>query len=273
MGCIHQHKVSYEVVESIVYDGCVWPPGATIKAIPRNVIKLERTEIIKRLEWEPMEKPDPLERLKNIMIFTPVYRLEPETVASIAPMLVIHATGRAITWVCQADNPGTNGRENHLHQYNRARKMFLSGDYDAMLIIESDIIPPVDVLDQLESLNAPVGYGVYRFRLSNVINIFEKYPDPTRNLGESLSIKPHLLKHAVDVGHYPCSGAGFGCVLIRREVIENIGFRRESGNSAFCDTYFARDVLSHGYKSWANMGTICGHKDERGNILWPNMPS
>lgn len=214
--------------------------------------------------------------MRDVLVFTPVLRLEPETVEAI---FSLEWEGGPLSFLLQRDNPTPDQRDklkvsvmNHLHQFERGREMFLSGSYDAMLIIESDIIPPADALQKLAAIDADCVYGVYRFRVSNVINIFEKYPDPTRNVGESLSLYPRKLKAAIKAGVVPCSGAGFGCVLIKRHILEEIPFRVEwPKNGGHCDSPFVRDVLRRGYKQMADMSVICGHKHEDGEVLWPEL--
>ena len=49
----------------------------------------------------------------DVMVFTPVWRLEQETVRA---LFAIEWDG-ALSWYLQEDNPGGNGRVNHLHQY------------------------------------------------------------------------------------------------------------------------------------------------------------
>ena len=150
--------------------------------------------------------------------------------------------------------------------------MFLAGSYDSMLVIESDIIPPVDTLQKLAALDADCAYGVYRFRASNVINIYERYPQPARNMGESLSVHPRKLKAAAKQGIYPCSGAGFGCILIKRKVLEEVPFSTEwPKNGAHCDTFWNMAVYQKGYSQMADMSVICGHKTPEGEILWPTL--
>lgn len=201
---------------------------------------------------------------RDVLVFTPVYRLEPETVAAV---LALEWDG-PLTWLFQRDNPTGSGRENILHQYVRGREVFLAGRWDAMLVVESDIIPPADTLVRLAALEADVAYGVYRFRRTNVLNVFERYPGNARNEGESLSIHPALLVEARRKGVIPCSGGGLGCTLIRRHVLEAIAFRNEENGA--CDTPFNRDVLRGGFGQMADMRVVCGHKDEFGEVLWPS---
>lgn len=253
-------------------DGSVELPGTRVTMEERKAQVLERKMIIVRDEdeWEDMQELEQalqraraMEPIRDVLVFTPVYRLEPETVQA--------ALGQewdgAISHLFQRDNPGTDGRRNHLHQYRRGRETFLAGKWDAMLVIESDIIPPPNALKELAAIGADCTYGVYRFRVTNVINIYEKYPGQPRNIGESLSVRPHIYRRAVMQQVYPCSGAGLGCVLIRRRVLEKIDFRLEE--AGHCDTFFNRDVLQAGFSQLAAMRVICGHKEEGGTVLWP----
>ena len=202
----------------------------------------------------------------NVLIFTPVFRLEPETVQA---LMMLEWEG-PLSLLLQRDNPYDEGRKNILHQYEKGRDYFLRGDYDAMLVVESDIIPPRDALKKLAALDADCAYGVYRFRVSNVVNVLERYPGTPRNEGESLSIWPEKLYGALKRGIVPCSGGGLGCVLIKRDVLETIPFRIE--DTAHCDTYFNRDVMRGGLLQVADMSIICGHKNESGEVLWPEYP-
>lgn len=214
--------------------------------------------------------------MRDILVFTPVYRLEPETVQSIFSL----EWDGPLTLLLQRDNPidleksedvRQDGVANHLHQYQRGRELFLRGPYEAMLVIESDIIPPRDTLKRLAALEVDVAYGVYLFRASPVVNVFERYKIPdARNIGESLTVRG-LWEEAKQMGVVECSGAGFGCILIRRHVLEEVPFRVEKDGvrGAHCDSYWTRDVYQRGYSMKADTQVICGHKTPEGEILWP----
>lgn len=277
------------LVDTVV-DGSVEKAGSLVDVDRGLYLHLVRRDFIEPLSdsWQDrIEQVYPARLgvngpIKNVMVFVPAFRLEPETVAAVMGL----RWGGSLTVVVQWDNPFSFGdvRKNKqvgilntLNQYKRGRELFLSGPYDAMLVVESDIIPPVDALEKMSRVNADCVYGVYRFRRSDVINIFERYPDkngkPPRNVGESLSAKPYLLRRAIQQGVYPCSGAGLGCILIRRAVLERIEFRHADDFAAHCDTYFNRDVLAAGFSQVAEMSVICGHKDEDGIVFWPELPA
>lgn len=211
--------------------------------------------------------------ISDVMVFTPVYRLEPETVQAI---MALEWDG-PLTLVLQRDNPHQaetarkTGVLNHLHQYQRGRETFLSGGYDAMLVIESDIIPPPDTLQRLAALEADLAYGCYVFRNTPVVNVFEAYPRPSMNTGESLSCHPGKWDRAREQGVVNCSGGGLGCVLIKRHVIEQTPFRIFNADISpvHCDSYFTSDCWQAGYDMQADTAVLCGHKREDGVILRP----
>jgi len=203
--------------------------------------------------------------IRDVLIFTPVLRLEPETVRE---LMMLEWEG-PLSLLLQRDNPSGDRVQDHLHQYQRGREAFLRGPYEAMLVVESDIVPPPDTLTQLAALECDVAYGCTVFRnkaWSHVVNILERYPGQARNTGESLTIRG-LWQEALRQGVIECSGSGLACVLIQRHVLEAIDFRVEDGT--YCDNWWTRDVYEAGYSMKASTRVLCGHIDEDGSVLWP----
>ncbi len=208
--------------------------------------------------------------IESVMVFTPVYRLEAETIAAI---FALEWDG-GISYLFQRDNPHLGyerltGIRNHLHQYQQGREMFITSGVDALLVIESDIIPPPDTLKRLAFLDCDAAYGCYVSRHGEpVINILERYPQPARNTGEPL-VERRAWQNAQRRGVIDCSGGGLGCVLIKRHVMEKIAFRL-TDDRVHCDTHFTQDVYQAGYEMKADCNLHCGHVTEDGRVLWPN---
>jgi hypothetical protein len=216
--------------------------------------------------------------VRDILIFTPVLRLEPATVGALMAL----EWGGPLTLVLQRDNPATGddaravGIVNHLHQYQRGRDLFLGGGYDALLVVESDIIPPPDALRRLAALaeqGAEVSYGAYLFRGNGrpMVNVLERYggwPAQARNVGEPLNGRG-LWRAAVRQGVIDCSGSGLGCTLIRRHVLEAVPFTAPEGPGHF-DTYWTNAVYQAGYRMMADLAVQCGHVDPDRGVLWPS---
>jgi len=205
--------------------------------------------------------------IRDVLVFTPVLRLEAETVKA---LFALEWDG-PLSVLFQRDNPIGHPKLDHFHQYRRGRETFLAGSYDAMLVVESDIVPPPETLKRLVAVDADVAYGCYLFRsVRPVVNVFERYPGQARNMGESLMAEPGLWKAACRQGIVECSGAGLGCVLIKRHVLEAVGFRLDDPTgvaTAHCDTFWTMDVYQAGYSMLADTGVLCEHIDVDGSVM------
>lgn len=185
-----------------------------------------------------------------------------------------------------ADALADGGRANILHNYAKGREMALAGGYDAVLIVESDVVPPPDALDRLAALLAPekeggrgadVAYGLYVFRPKGAhggrsVNVFARlHPRPggCRNIGSPLTAHPGRYEAALREGVVPCSGGGLGIVLAKRAVFEAVPFRSEGPTGNHSDAYWNADVWRAGFEQWADLAVVCGHKTPEGDVLWP----
>jgi hypothetical protein len=156
---------------------------------------------------------------------------------------------------------------NVVHQFQRGRQLALEGDYDAMLSVEHDMIVPPDALDRLWATDAGAVYGCYQLRHKmKSVNLF-RYENE-RAVGMSLSLYPRELRLARLQGWIEVSGAGFGCLLFRRKVLESIPFR-DAGNAP--DLPFATDCVRKGVKQIGRTDVVCGHIDNvwAKATLWP----
>ena len=221
--------------------------------------------------------------MARTLVFCPTYRLQPQTMGAI---FVQRAEG-GVDFLFTQDNPNPPddtdkrkwwAKENRLHNYQKARQAFLQGGYEFLMIIEDDIIPPRGALARLvqvaEKHGAEAVYGLYLFRAGyelhgqRVCNVFQA--STGRNVGMPLTNWPSEYEAAKKQGVIPCSGAGLGCVLFRRPVMETIDFRLVGREvSADCDTYLTRDIHQAGFKMMADMTVACGHVTKSGEVIWP----
>jgi hypothetical protein len=58
--------------------------------------------------------------------------------------------------------PINDGRLDILERYNRTRDIFLQGDWEALLTVESDMVLPPDAVTRLLDCDADVAYGLER---------------------------------------------------------------------------------------------------------------
>lgn len=207
----------------------------------------------------------------KILLFTPTYRrddgkpaIRPETLGALEA--IQDGEHRVTRWV--SVDPFEDKKVNVCKQYQEAQKRALAEGYDALMIVEHDVVPPPDALIRLAETDAPVVYGCYMFRCEHsVMNISMANPEKTW-----LMRNARALKEAVAKGVVECSGLGFGCILIHWTALRDFPFHAGPGAEYFPDTPFARECFDAGVKQVANLNVRCGHVLNDGRVLWPLHP-
>lgn len=230
-----------------------------------------------------MEAPVKRKRARaGVLAFTPTFGNGPraETLACVKDQVFYGKFVYEVSW----ENPyPPPDYRNVLAQYVRAREMALAGGYDALWIIEHDMWAPNDALQKLwdaltpghypvatgEGGPAGVAYGVYLFRHGpGMLNAWEWRPGMAElpghprlaKLGQPLAGYRLTLARQAQITRV--SGVGFGCMLIRREVLEQVPFRSAQPDEDYApDVPFALDCLTAGVKAVAHFGVLCGHWD------------
>lgn len=127
--------------------------------------------------------------------------------------------------------------------------------FDYLFAVDHDITFAPDTLEKLLSHNVPIVSGVYRQRLPvHKIEIYDL------NL-QRMDIKDIYNKGLVEIG-----GCGFGCVLIKREVIVDIGYpqfeyhiSQDFSHTLSEDNDFCLKARKKGHKIYCDSSIMCGH--------------
>jgi hypothetical protein len=197
----------------------------------------------------------------KVLIGTPTYTnaMRLETVASVKAQ----RTAGKWDWKVVDHNPSpAPDPRNVLASYQHLRGLFLAGPWDALLCVEHDMVLPPDALQRLWDTGAPVAYGVYLLRHGSLVLNACQYVGE-RNMGESFSLTKLRPQGVVRV-----SGVGFGCTLMRRDVVERIPFTDHGQAGQSPDVPFAQDCVHTGVTQVAHFGVLCGHI-ENGKVLMP----
>ena len=128
--------------------------------------------------------------------------------------------------------------------------------------IDTDVVPPTYCLEDLLAIDADITTGIYPLFLLD--NGFKwSVTDMDRNLLE--------MDEPLPEGPFETRSAGAGCLLVRREVFDEIGWpyfkmiyqpKWENDGKAIKsmeDMYFFDNVLDAGYKIIADPNQICKH--------------
>jgi hypothetical protein len=166
------------------------------------------------------------------------------------------------------DYPGYN-KQNWLSQERAAWKQTIDGGYDYLLHVDSDMIPPRNGLQLLVDTDSPVAYGNYCFRHGDYPYMNLVVPPVNGVYG---TLYDEITNHKQLLERFQgkvteVSGVGFGFVLIRREVLEQIPVHDLNG-SPDVDSIFAIDCCKAGIKQVGHWGVMCGHIGEN-ETYWP----
>lgn len=155
-----------------------------------------------------------------------------------------------------------------LSKHVQMRQDALDEEFDALWLVEADILMPPNALVDLIAVEADVAYALYVSRLSHMLLAFPKIDKFTgASLGADVPKAKEIWGTVVD-----SEGVGFGCTLIKQDVLKTVKFRR--ANKKFADDWsFAVDVKEAGFKSKHHLGVMCGHITRVNSVLWPDVNS
>lgn len=134
------------------------------------------------------------------------------------------------------------------------QRLFLHGDWDALLMVESDMIYPPDALRKLAALEVDIAYGLYcsRWRYKWLLTIGDVRGEPRGYLSDNPRQAAQAWGRTIDV-----TGKGTGITLLRRKVVEQARF--ECRDHHFSDHWLAAQALQHGWRQRADLSVMCGH--------------
>lgn len=198
----------------------------------------------------------------SVLVFTPSWIQE--GVEAIHPKCRASVESQQIAtdwqWVVALDNPyPIPDYRNVLQKYQRAQAMVLNGKWDALLTVEHDnVLPDEEAVQRLLETPGDIVYAPYLLRHGTpVLNTFQYVG--RRNLGMSLSNYPDELRQARAAVVHRISGAGMGCTLFRRQVLEAIEFDVSSPINACPDMGFATTALRAGFISVGRFDVPVAH--------------
>ena len=155
-----------------------------------------------------------------------------------------------------------SARERIVISRNMLRQYALENDYDYFFSLEQDVIPPVDVIEQLLSCKQPVVSGVYckEYSLTKEGKEIGKTIMPLlyRRVNDEY-VEQLKWKDVEAPAVFPVAISGLGCLLIHRDVLAKVSFRFEPDKEVFDDVWFSDDLRQQQIPLYVNTAVKCKH--------------
>lgn len=190
----------------------------------------------------------------RVLVAVPTYEsVEPETFKSIWDL---DPCGHELTY-------------DHVRGYGAARArnligaMCLDGGYDAVLMVDSDVVLPPDAMGLLLEGECPVVLGAYPRKGETAGS--ELFVGGVRDFTEANRVRFADMPD----GRFPVKGGGFGCALVRASALRRLPrpwFRyveNPDGSVLSEDLYFCCQCSSHGLRIEGDGRVRCAHIGKR----------
>jgi hypothetical protein len=145
---------------------------------------------------------------------------------------------------------------------NLIRFLVLKGNYDYFFSLETDIFPPVNVLEYLLMFRKKVigmPYFIYAGFMSKVL-VFDIEDTGTHRKAQPMSLGKAFTQF--DGQCKPFYQIGMGCLLIHRSILKKLKFRVvDDGTNSHCDTFFHNDLREMGIKTYLTTMYFADHQN------------
>lgn len=146
--------------------------------------------------------------------------------------------------------------------HEACREYALKNGYDYLLHLETDVFPPLDVIERLLTSRKKVISGVYDIFHGKSRKSMVQINEPLDRSFRAYRVVP-FIEHEeplfFDGTIKQVYHAGIGCILIRKDVLSKIPFRCELKNIFHADTWFANDCFQHDIPIFVDTTLMCKH--------------
>lgn len=166
-------------------------------------------------------------------------------------------------------NPASGERiVNIINNRNLVIQRALEKKYDYLFFVDTDILLPVGAIEKLLAVDQPVVSGVYLggLKIGNDVKIAPVLYDFSEREDY---VKLFPMNDVLDDLVLAVAACGFGCCLVRADVLEKVKLRFSEKTMSGEDVLFCHDARNLGYKIFANTGVKCTHIASSGDIEFP----
>jgi cellulose synthase/poly-beta-1,6-N-acetylglucosamine synthase-like glycosyltransferase len=138
----------------------------------------------------------------------------------------------------------------------------LKHGYDYLLHLETDVFPPLDIIERLLTSRRKVISGVYDIFHGKSRKSMIQMNEPLDRSFRAYRVVP-FIEHEEPLFYdgtiKQVYHAGIGCILIRKDVLNKIPFRCQVKNIFHADTWFANDCFLHDIPIFVDTTIMCKH--------------
>lgn len=161
--------------------------------------------------------------------------------------------------------------------HEACRLYAINNEYDFLFHLETDVIPPLDVIERLLASKKQVVSGIYDIHHGKMRKAMVQMSEPLdRSCGAYRCVpfidheEPLFFDGTVKQVYH----AGIGCILISKYVFEKVPFRVDLNDIFHADTWFANDCFHKDIPIFADTTVQCKHLngtwlDQMDEILKP----
>lgn len=144
-----------------------------------------------------------------------------------------------------------------VHSRNLIIKYFLENNYDYLLSLDQDVIPPKDVIEKLLKFQKDIISGVYYgfFLIDGVKKLRPLLYEYTED-GRKRNLNLDEVKDEKLIKVKEC---GAGCLLVKKDVLKKVKFGLLPDKTTTDDVYFCHKAREAGYEIFAYTGVKAKH--------------
>jgi glycosyltransferase involved in cell wall biosynthesis len=159
---------------------------------------------------------------------------------------------------------GNNSREALARSQNFARRLFLEGDYKYLFSLESDILVPPSIIQELMVRAKPIIGALYMIGNDGVRVPCITIPQVKEAglLGTRLLAQDEIDDY-VHKGVKQVASCGLGATLIRRELMEKFRFFYHPHLKGHSDIFFYNDLYNNNIPAFVHTDIMVKHKNSR----------
>ena len=145
--------------------------------------------------------------------------------------------------------------------HDKCRLYALENDFDYLLHLETDVFPPIDVIERLLDANKKVIGAMYHIEVGEQSKLMiQQMEDFGNELRETYNLDEADISF-IDGDIKKVFSCGLGCVLIHRSVLKEVGFRYEEGSPVHPDSFYFADLDAKHIPVYVDTSIYCNHEN------------